>query len=65
MDGINVPIPVPMAWHSLEGWKHSLFGGFHIYGEDGIRFYTQQKSMMQRWPNTVAAGVEFSIPTPT
>ena len=49
MVGINVPIPVPMAWHSFGGWKRSLFGGYHAYGEEGVRFYTRYKSVMQRW----------------
>ncbi len=51
MVGINVPIPVPMAWHGFGGWKRSLFGDMHAYGEEGVRFYTRQKSVMQRWPN--------------
>ena len=50
MVGINVPIPVPMAWHGFGGWKRSLFGDMHAYGEEGVRFYTRQKSIMQRWP---------------
>ncbi|HEX3845058.1 MAG TPA: CoA-acylating methylmalonate-semialdehyde dehydrogenase, partial [Steroidobacteraceae bacterium] len=50
MVGINVPIPVPMAWHGFGGWKASLFGDMHAYGEEGVRFYTRQKSIMQRWP---------------
>jgi malonate-semialdehyde dehydrogenase (acetylating) / methylmalonate-semialdehyde dehydrogenase len=62
MVGINVPIPVPMAWHGFGGWKRSLFGDMHAYGEEGIRFYTKQKSIMQRWPQTIAAGAEFSMP---
>ncbi|MFZ9434350.1 MAG: CoA-acylating methylmalonate-semialdehyde dehydrogenase, partial [Burkholderiaceae bacterium] len=48
MVGINVPIPVPMAWHGFGGWKRSLFGDMHAYGEEGVRFYTKQKSIMQR-----------------
>ena len=48
MVGINVPIPVPMAWHGFGGWKRSLFGDMHAYGEEGVRFYTKQKSVMQR-----------------
>ncbi|AWB35446.1 CoA-acylating methylmalonate-semialdehyde dehydrogenase [Orrella marina] len=62
MVGINVPIPVPMAWHGFGGWKKSLFGDMHAYGEEGVRFYTKQKSIMQRWPQTIAAGAEFSMP---
>ncbi|WP_313551841.1 CoA-acylating methylmalonate-semialdehyde dehydrogenase [Pseudomonas sp.] len=63
MVGINVPIPVPMAWHSFGGWKRSLFGDHHAYGEEGIRFYTRYKSVMQRWPDSIAKGAEFSMPT--
>jgi malonate-semialdehyde dehydrogenase (acetylating)/methylmalonate-semialdehyde dehydrogenase len=62
MVGINVPIPVPMAWHGFGGWKRSLFGDMHAYGEEGVRFYTKQKSVMQRWPETIAAGAEFAMP---
>ena len=62
MVGINVPIPVPMAWHGFGGWKRSLFGDMHAYGEEGVRFYTKQKSIMQRWPETIAAGAEFAMP---
>jgi malonate-semialdehyde dehydrogenase (acetylating)/methylmalonate-semialdehyde dehydrogenase len=63
MVGINVPIPVPMAWHGFGGWKRSLFGDMHAYGEEGVRFYTKQKSIMQRWPESIAKGAEFVIPT--
>ncbi|WP_219093882.1 CoA-acylating methylmalonate-semialdehyde dehydrogenase [Pseudomonas sp. UMAB-40] len=63
MVGINVPIPVPMAWHSFGGWKRSLFGDHHAYGEEGIRFYSRYKSVMQRWPDSIAKGPEFSMPT--
>ena len=62
MVGINVPIPVPMAWHGFGGWKRSLFGDMHSYGEEGVRFYTKQKSVMQRWPETIAKGAEFAMP---
>jgi malonate-semialdehyde dehydrogenase (acetylating)/methylmalonate-semialdehyde dehydrogenase len=62
MVGINVPIPVPMAWHSFGGWKRSLFGDLHAYGEEGIRFYTRYKSVMQRWPDSIAKGAEFTMP---
>lgn len=62
MVGVNVPIPVPMAWHSFGGWKRSLFGDTHIYGEEGIRFYTRYKSIMQRWPATISKGAEFTMP---
>ncbi|MDM7951421.1 CoA-acylating methylmalonate-semialdehyde dehydrogenase [Hydrogenophaga sp.] len=63
MVGINVPIPVPMAWQGFGGWKKSLFGDMHAYGEEGVRFYTKQKSIMQRWPESIAKGAEFVMPT--
>ena len=63
MVGINVPIPVPMAWHGFGGWKRSLFGDMHAYGEEGVRFYTRQKSIMQRWPESIGKGAEFAMPT--
>ncbi len=63
MVGINVPIPVPMAWHGFGGWKASLFGDMHAYGEEGVRFYTKQKSIMQRWPQSTPKGAEFVMPT--
>ncbi|HSV82092.1 MAG TPA: CoA-acylating methylmalonate-semialdehyde dehydrogenase [Ramlibacter sp.] len=63
MVGINVPIPVPMAWHGFGGWKKSLFGDMHAYGEEGVRFYTRQKSVMQRWPESIGKGAEFVMPT--
>jgi malonate-semialdehyde dehydrogenase (acetylating)/methylmalonate-semialdehyde dehydrogenase len=63
MVGINVPIPVPMAFHSFGGWKRSLFGDHHAYGEEGVRFYTRYKSVMQRWPDPAAQkGPEFTMP---
>jgi malonate-semialdehyde dehydrogenase (acetylating)/methylmalonate-semialdehyde dehydrogenase len=55
--------PVPMAWHGFGGWKKSLFGDMHTYGEEGVRFYTRQKSIMQRWPESTAKGAEFVLPT--
>jgi malonate-semialdehyde dehydrogenase (acetylating)/methylmalonate-semialdehyde dehydrogenase len=63
MVGINVPIPVPMAWHGFGGWKKSLFGDMHAYGNEGVRFYTKQKSIMQRWPESIEKGAEFVMPT--
>jgi malonate-semialdehyde dehydrogenase (acetylating)/methylmalonate-semialdehyde dehydrogenase len=63
MVGINVPIPVPMAWHGFGGWKASLFGDMHAYGAEGVRFYTRQKSIMQRWPVSAREGVDFAMPT--
>jgi malonate-semialdehyde dehydrogenase (acetylating)/methylmalonate-semialdehyde dehydrogenase len=61
MVGINVPIPVPMAFHSFGGWKRSLFGPLHMHGPDGVRFYTRMKTITARWPEEVRA--EFSMPT--
>ncbi|MCA8879864.1 MAG: CoA-acylating methylmalonate-semialdehyde dehydrogenase [Rhodobacteraceae bacterium] len=60
--GVNVPLPVPMAWHGFGGWKKSLFGDMHAYGEEGVRFYTKQKSIMQRWPESIPKGAEFAMP---
>jgi malonate-semialdehyde dehydrogenase (acetylating)/methylmalonate-semialdehyde dehydrogenase len=62
MVGVNVPLPVPMAFNSFGGWKKSLFGDHHAYGPEGVRFYTRHKAVMQRWPNTASAGVEFAFP---
>jgi malonate-semialdehyde dehydrogenase (acetylating)/methylmalonate-semialdehyde dehydrogenase len=63
MVGINVPIPVPMAFHSFGGWKRSLFGDHHMHGPEGVRFYTKLKTMTTRWPTGIRAGADFSIPT--
>ena len=60
---VNVPIPVPMAFHSFGGWKHSLFGDHHIYGPEGVRFYTRYKAITQRWPGGARRGAEFVMPT--
>ena len=62
MVGVNVPLPVPMAFNSFGGWKKSLFGDHHAYGPEGVRFYTRHKAVMQRWPNTASSGVEFAFP---
>ena len=62
MVGVNVPLPVPMAFHSFGGWKRSLFGDHHVYGPEGVRFYTRVKAVMQRWPNTASVGAEFAFP---
>ncbi|SDD32634.1 malonate-semialdehyde dehydrogenase (acetylating) / methylmalonate-semialdehyde dehydrogenase [Bradyrhizobium brasilense] len=63
MVGINVPIPVPMAFHSFGGWKASLFGDHHMHGPEGIRFYTKLKTITTRWPTGIRAGAEFVMPT--
>ena len=55
MVGINVPIPVPVAWHSFGGWKASLFGDAPIYGPEGIRFYTRPKVVTTRWPDPASS----------
>jgi malonate-semialdehyde dehydrogenase (acetylating) / methylmalonate-semialdehyde dehydrogenase len=62
MVGINVPIPVPMAFYSFGGWKRSLFGEAHAYGMEGVRFYTRYKAVLQRWPDSGSKGPEFSFP---
>jgi malonate-semialdehyde dehydrogenase (acetylating)/methylmalonate-semialdehyde dehydrogenase len=62
MVGINVPIPVPMAFYSFGGWKRSLFGDTHAYGAEGVRFYTRYKAVMQRWPGSIGKGAEFTMP---
>ncbi|MDC0004464.1 CoA-acylating methylmalonate-semialdehyde dehydrogenase, partial [Porticoccaceae bacterium] len=64
MVGINVPLPVPVAYHSFGGWKRSLFGDLHAYGPDAVRFYTKRKTITQRWPSAgVREGAMFSMPT--
>jgi len=64
MVGINVPLPVPVAYHSFGGWKRSLFGDLHAYGPDAARFYTKRKTITQRWPSSgVREGVSFSFPS--
>ncbi|MGD9944750.1 MAG: CoA-acylating methylmalonate-semialdehyde dehydrogenase [Burkholderiaceae bacterium] len=63
MVGINVPIPVPMAFHSFGGWKASLFGDHHMHGPEGVRFYTRAKAVTQRWPAGIRSGAEFVMPT--
>ena len=62
MVGINVPIPVPMAYYSFGGWKQSLFGDLHIYGPDGVRFYTRNKVVIERWPDPGHRGVDLGFP---
>ena len=64
MVGINVPLPVPVSYHSFGGWKRSLFGDLHAYGPDGVRFYTKRKTITQRWPSSgIREGVSFSFPS--
>ena len=63
MVGINVPIPVPVAYHSFGGWKRSLFGDHAIYGPEGVRFYTRIKTVTARWPTGIRAGAEFNFPS--
>ena len=63
MVGINVPIPVPVGYHSFGGWKKSLFGSHHIYGPDTIHFYTRIKAVTSRWPTGIKAGAQFNFPT--
>ena len=63
MVGVNVPIPVPMAWHGFGGWKRSLFGDMHAYGEEGVRFYTKQRVSCNAGRNRSARGAEFVMPT--
>jgi malonate-semialdehyde dehydrogenase (acetylating) / methylmalonate-semialdehyde dehydrogenase len=63
MVGVNVPIPVPMAFHSFGGWKRSLFGPLHMHGSDGVRFYTRLKTITARWPTGIRNSAEFSMPT--
>ena len=62
MVGINIPIPVPVASHSFGGWKQSRFGDLHLFGKEGVQFYTQLKTIMQRWPEEPAASA-FTLPT--
>jgi malonate-semialdehyde dehydrogenase (acetylating)/methylmalonate-semialdehyde dehydrogenase len=63
MIGINIPIPVPMAFHSFGGWKASLFGDHHMHGPEGVRFYTRLKTITSRWRSTARSGGEFVMPT--
>ncbi|HET6436735.1 MAG TPA: CoA-acylating methylmalonate-semialdehyde dehydrogenase [Anaeromyxobacter sp.] len=63
MVGVNVPIPVPMAFHSFGGWKSSLFGDHHVHGPEGVRFYTRLKTITTRWPTGMKSGADFVMPT--
>ena len=62
MVGVNVPIPVPMAYHAFGGWKASLFGDLHVHGPDGVRFCTRGKVVTRRWPDPAARGVDLGFP---
>ena len=61
--GINIPIPVPVAFHSFGGWKRSLFGDQHMHGMEGVRFYTKLKTITSRWPSGIRSNPEFIMPT--
>jgi malonate-semialdehyde dehydrogenase (acetylating)/methylmalonate-semialdehyde dehydrogenase len=63
MVGVNVPIPVPMAFHSFGGWRASLFGDHHMHGPEGVRFYTRLKTVTERWPEPKSVSAEFVMPT--
>jgi malonate-semialdehyde dehydrogenase (acetylating)/methylmalonate-semialdehyde dehydrogenase len=63
MVGVNIPIPVPMAFHSFGGWKRSLFGDMAVHGMEGVRFYTRLKTITERWPTGIRAGAEYVMPT--
>jgi len=62
MVGINVPIPVPVASYSFGGWKSSLFGDLHMYGPDGLKFYTRNKVVTSRWPDPSTSSVDLGFP---
>ena len=62
MVGVNIPIPVPVAFHSFGGWKRSLFGDHYAYGPEGVRFYTHLKTVTTRWPTGNISGAEFTMP---
>ena len=63
MVGLNVPIPVPLSFHSFGGWKRSIFGGYHVYGPEGVRFFTQVKTMTSRWPTGERSGPSLDFPS--
>ena len=63
MVGINVPIPVPVAYYSFGGWKDSLFGDTHMYGPEGVNFYTRGKVVTSRWPDSAPSKVDLGFPT--
>jgi len=63
MVGVNVPIPVPVAYHSFGGWKRSIFGAHGIYGPEAVHFYTRLKTVTTRWPTGIRAGAQFTFPS--
>ena len=63
MVGVNIPIPVPVAYHSFGGWKRSIFGDANLHGPEGVRFYTKIKTVTARWPTGIRAGAQFTMPT--
>jgi len=63
MVGVNVPIPVPLAFYSFGGWKNSAFGDANQHGMDGVRFYTRTKTVTSRWPAGIRKGAQFTMPT--
>lgn len=63
MVGVNVPIPVPVAYHSFGGWKRSIFGAHGIYGPEAVHFYTRLKTVTSRWPTGIRSGAEFTFPS--
>ena len=63
MVGINVPIPVPVGYHSFGGWKDSLFGDTAMYGPEGVRFFTRNKAITSRWPDPATSSVDLGFPT--
>jgi malonate-semialdehyde dehydrogenase (acetylating)/methylmalonate-semialdehyde dehydrogenase len=62
MVGVNVPIPVPVAFHTFGGWKNSAFGAHGMHGMEGVHFYTRQKTVTSRWPTGIRSGAEFVMP---
>jgi malonate-semialdehyde dehydrogenase (acetylating)/methylmalonate-semialdehyde dehydrogenase len=63
MVGVNVPIPVPVGFHSFGGWKASLFGDYPVYGPEGVRFYSKVKTVTTRWPESASGGPDFVMPS--
>jgi malonate-semialdehyde dehydrogenase (acetylating)/methylmalonate-semialdehyde dehydrogenase len=61
MVGVNVPIPVPVAYHSFGGWKRSLFGDLYVHGPEGVKFFTKLKTITARWPSGIRSGAQFNF----